>query len=643
MCGIAGLIDRGDLDALQRMIDVQRHRGPDDQGIWSRQLSPHSWVGLGSARLSILDLSPAGHMPMSTPDGTLTVVYNGEIYNSPQLRAELESKGCQFQSRTDTEVVLWLYATEGVSCVRRLNGMFAFAIWDQRKRHLFVARDHFGIKPLYYCHQGRGFAFASEAKALLQVRDVPRRVNLTALHQYLTFLWVPDPLTLFEGILKLRAGHYAVLKGEELTIQQYWDLKYPPAGLPTQLSESEIAHQLRERFQRTVQAQMLSDVPVGAFLSAGIDSSSIVAAMAQSSTRPVRTYTIGFADKYRKGELTLDDTAVAARTAQRFGCHHSQIIVEPNVVELLPKLIWHMDEPIADPAIVAAFLVSREARKDVTVLLSGVGGDELFGGYRKYRAHYLAAHYQRIPGCIRRRLIEPLAAALPSCRGTALKGYVRLFKKMVRSGSLPPQSRFLTDSVYLSGRQKEQLYSDELYGQVQNQPPWAEHLAHFASPAEADFLNQMLYVDIKTFMVSLNLTYNDKMSMAASVEARVPFLDWELAEWVAWNVPPELKVRGRTTKYMLRRAMKPILPGEVLSQKKAGFGAPVDHWLRHDLSEMLEDLLGEQRIKSRGFFKSGAVRRLISEHQSGREDWSLQLWQLLTLELWMQTFLDAKN
>ncbi len=640
MCGIAGLVNWGDREALACMTDVQAHRGPDDRGLWQTVSADGGWVGLGSRRLSILDLSPAGHMPMSTPDGRLTIVYNGEVYNYPQLRRELESKGYQFRSNSDTEAVLYLYQEYGPDCLRHLNGMFAIAIWDNARQQLFLARDHFGIKPLYYCHEGKRLAFASEVKALLQVPGMPRRINFTALHQYLTFLWVPDPLTMFDGIYKLPAGHYAVFENADIKLVQYWDLVFPGSQYDFKTDETELAVELQERFSASVRAQMLSDVPLGAFLSAGLDSSSIVAAMAKDTSQPVRTFTVAFPEKYRKGEVTLDDTEVAKRTAQHFGCNHTEILVEPDVVELLPKLVWHMDEPTADPAIIAAYLVNREARKDVTVLLSGVGGDELFGGYRKYQAHYLAERYRRIPAGLRGHVIEPAVAALPAFRGSSLKSYVRLAKKMARSGSLAPQDRFIMDSVYLTETQKQGLYSDATRSRINGGDPRRQHLDYFARVTDAGFLNQMLYLDTKAFMVSLNLTYNDKMSMASSVEVRVPFLDWELAEWVAWNVPPSLKLRGGTTKHILRGAMAPLLPAEVLHQKKAGFAAPIDYWLTGDLCEMVDDLLSESRIRERGLFRPEKVRHLIEEQRIGREDWSHQVWQFLTLELWMQTFID---
>ena len=640
MCGINGAINWGDSETLARMNYVQAHRGPDDEGTWEARLPDGGFIGLGSRRLAILDLSQAGRMPMSTPDGRLTITYNGEVYNYPELRRELSSKGYTFRSHSDTEAVLYLYQEYGAASVARLKGMFAFAVWDDERKQLFIARDHFGIKPLYYCHQGPRFAFASEIKALLEIPEMPRRLNFDALNQYLTFLWVPDPLTMFDQIVKLPAGHFAFYRDGALRVEQYWDLKFPGADHHFKAAEAELATELRDRFIASVKSQLLSDVPLGSFLSAGLDSSSIVAAMSKVSSAPTRSYTIAFPDKYRRGEVTLDDTDVARRTANHFGCDHTEIVVEPDVVDLLPKLVWHMDEPVADPAIIAAYLVSREARKTVTVLLSGVGGDELFAGYRKHAAYDLAQRYQHIPGALRKRLIEPLVMSLPSMRGTSIKGHVRLAKKMARSASLSPREYFLMNSTYLTDDQKESLYAPGVRESIDGNAPWSRHMDYFEQVSGADFLNQMLYLDTKAFMVSLNLTYNDKMSMASSVEVRVPFLDWELAEWVALNVPPSLKLHRGTTKHILREAMRPLLPPEVLEQKKAGFGAPADYWLANDLGEMVDDLLSDGNLKVRGLFNAAAVRRLVDEQRSGRHDWSLQVWQLLTLELWMRAFVD---
>jgi asparagine synthase (glutamine-hydrolysing) len=526
--------------------------------------------------------------------------------------------------------------------------MFAFGICDLRSGMptLFLARDHFGVKPLYYAQSERGLAFASEVKALLQVPGIEAEIDHQALHQYLTFLWVPDPKTMFRDIYKLPAGHSAIFRGGELKITRYWGLVFPEMNAVFPRKEADLAGEIRDRFQRSVEAQMVSDVPIGAFLSAGLDSSSIVAMMTRAARAPVRTYTITFPSKYRIGETTLDDPGVPARLARRLGCENQQIVVEPDVAELLPKLTWHLDEPTADPAIIPAYLVCREARKQATVLLSGVGGDELFAGYRKHAAHYWAQAYQRGPAALR-SMIELSLRGLPGLRGTRAKGLVRLAKKMARSASLPPDERFIMNCTYLDDAQKASLYTAELWqqlGQLGQLDAAAAHRACFEQVQHADFLNQMLYLDTKIFMVSLNLTYNDKMSMASSVEVRVPFLDRELAEFVAWNVPPDLKLRGffrPTTKHIFRKAMQDVLPQEVLRQPKAGFAAPVDYWLAHDLKEMVDDLLCPSKIRERGLFRPEVVRRFVNEHRAGKQDRSMQIWEFLTLELWMQAFLDG--
>lgn len=645
MCGISGLVNCGNRDVLTRMTHVQGHRGPDDAGVWEQRFPDGSYVGLGSRRLAILDLSPLGHMPMTNDDRSIWITYNGEIYNFAELRRELRAKGHRFVSDTDTEVVLRLYETEGPECVTRLNGMFAFAICDLRSGTptLFLARDHFGVKPLYYWYRGRQMAFASEIKALLEVPGLAAEIDREALHQYLTFLWVPDPKTMFRGILKLPAGHYATLRGGELSLTRYWDLTFPAAAYVFPRTEADLEAEVRERFRKSVEAQMVSDVPIGAFLSAGLDSSSIVAVMSRATQQPVRTYTITFPAKYRVGESTIDDPRVPERLSRRLGCENEQMVVEPDVAELLPRLTWHMDEPTADPALITAFLVCREARKQATVLLSGVGGDELFAGYRKHVAHQWAHAYQRIPATLR-GMAERAVLGLPHLRGSRAKGSVRLAKKMARSGSLSPAEQFVMNCTYLDAEHKASLYAEEVSRELGEYDPAEQHRASFERVGHADFLNQMLYLDTKIFMVSLNLTYNDKMSMASSVEVRVPFLDRELAEFVAWNVPPQLKLHGGlrpSTKYIFRRAMRDLLPPEVLEQPKAGFAAPVDYWLAHDLREMVDDLLSEKQIRERGLFRPEAVRRFVDEHRSGAQDWSMQIWQFLTLELWARVFLDG--
>src|SRR5450755_3317715 len=481
MCGISGLVNWGDRETLARMTAVQTHRGPNDGGLWDHRSPDGSYVGLGSRRLSILDLSADGHMPMSNEDGRIWITYNGEIYNFADLRRELEGKGHRFRSHTDTEAIVHLYEEYGPDCLKdclnRLQGMFALAICDLRgvSPKIFLVRDHFGIKPLYYCERGGKLAFASEIKALLEVPGIEASLSMEALDQYLTFLWVPDPLTMFEGIRKLPAGHYALWQNGEFHIEQYWDLTFPPANHRFERAEAGLADEIRERFCASVEQQMVSDVPIGAFLSAGLDSSSIVAAM--SRKQPVRTYTITFPEKYRVGETTIDDPGVPLRLARKLGCEHHEIVVEPDVVNLLPNLTWHMDEPTADPAIITAYLVCREARKQATVLLSGVGGDEIFAGYRKHVANAWAEEYRRVPG-FARSAVESALLGLPSLRGTRMKGSVHLAKKMARSAALSPAEAFIRNCTYLDAQQKTDLYALKSQ-QATSGNPAGQHLAAF--------------------------------------------------------------------------------------------------------------------------------------------------------------------
>ena len=653
MCGIVGVHGWGDPDVLHRMTDLQEHRGPDDGGTWDARLPEGGYLGLGNRRLSIIDLSSAGHMPMGNEAGTVWITYNGELYNGEELRAELEAKGRSFRSRSDTEVVLRLVEEHGSDAVARLDGMFAFGAVDMRANPpnappgqgpvVLLARDPFGVKPLYYVREGHRLAFASEVKSFLALPGFRASMDVEALHRYLTFLWVPDPDTMFEGVKKLPAAHLATFRDGDLRIREYWNLVVPPEHKAWADHEADVLEGIRARLRASVRKQMVSDVPIGAFLSGGVDSAAIVAFMAEAATEPVRTFTITFPERHRVGERTLDDPAIARRVARRYGANHQEIVVEPDVVGLLPKLIWHMDEPVADPAIIAAHLVCAAARPDVKVLLSGVGGDELFAGYRKHAAYRLSSRYQRIPRFLRQGFIGPLVRQLPTFRGTRLMGLVRHAKKLVSTGSLVPEEAFLANATYLDGGEKTLLYAPQMSARLDDVNPYAGHEERFADVGEADFVNRMLYLDLKTFMVSLNLTYNDKMSMAASLEVRVPFLDRELATFAFTDVPPDWKLtrddRPRT-KHVLKKALKGIVPDEVLSAPKAGFGAPHDHWLTNDLKEMVDDLLSDDEIRRRGIFDPGRVRTLVREHREGRRDWSFQVWQLLTLELWQRTFLD---
>ncbi|MEZ4415112.1 MAG: asparagine synthase (glutamine-hydrolyzing) [Gemmatimonadota bacterium] len=655
MCGIAGLLARGDDEVLSRMTARLHHRGPDDAGLWSHRSLRGLYVGLGNRRLAIRDLSSAGHMPMATEDGTLHLTYNGELYNAHDLRRRLEGLGARFRSESDTEVVLRALDVWGVEALPHLDGMFAFAAVDTGARRfgrsdagpaLLLARDPFGIKPLYVTRQGGGVAFSSEAKAFVELPDFQGAVDPAALAQYLTLLWVADPATLFAGVRKLRPGHYALAQQGTWEERRYWSLRTSPADSVPAGPEGAVVEALWTQLERSVQRQMVSDVPLGAFLSAGLDSSAIVAAMARSATHPVRTFTITFPSLHRRGESTLDDPRVAWRTAERFGCQHSEIVVEPEVADLLPRLVWAMDDPVADPAILTAYEVCRAARRDVTVLLSGVGGDEIFGGYRKYAVARLRERYRRLPAPLRSQVLDPLLGRLPALRGSRLQGWSRLGRKFARSASLPPLEAFLRDATYQDSGERNALLTDDWARAAGPVDPYAEHRAIWEEHAGSDLLDRMMAVDLGTFMVSLNLDYNDKMSMASSVEVRVPLLDRPLVEFAFAEVAPDLKIHGHTrpvTKYVLRRALAGTVPDEVLSQPKAGFGAPHDHWLTHDLVGMVDEVLSFDQIRRRGILRPEVVRARIEAHRAGKTDLAYPVWQLLTLELWLRTFVDGER
>jgi asparagine synthase (glutamine-hydrolysing) len=638
MCGICGVVGRAAADAIGGMNERLSHRGPDDQGTY---VDERAQVALGHKRLAILDLSAAGRQPMHNDDSSLVIVFNGEIYNYRELRARLRGRGFSFRSNTDTEVILKLYEADGIDCVTSLNGIFAFAVWDRTRNTLFLARDHFGIKPLYYVAKDGWLAFASEAKSLFALPGVTPELDTGALGLYFSFLWTPDPVTLFKGVLKLPAGHYAEWKNGQFRSARFWDLTFPAAGARQRPHVDALVPEFKARFGQAVERQLISDVPVGAFLSAGLDSSAIVAEMARRTHHPVRSYTIAFHSRHRRGEVTLDDPALARLTANAFGCQHTEIVVDPDVAALLPGLVWHMDEPTADPAIVMAYLVSREARREVTVLLSGIGGDEMLGGYRKYLAAADARNYQRIPAAVRLGVIDPLLRRAPSRPGTAWGGYGRLLRKWGRSASLSRREQFITNGTYLPSGELPHLFAPGVDGDASPEFVWQFHQAAFDRVRDAEWLHQMMYVDSKLFMASLNLSYNDRMSMASGVEVRVPFLDWELAEWLAMVVPPELKIHGRITKYLLRKAYEDVFPPEILRARKAGFGAPIGYWLLNDLREMVDDLLHPDRIRRRGLFRPAVVQTWIHEQRQGSVERSWNVWQLLTFELWMQAFFDG--
>ncbi|MFL6277997.1 MAG: asparagine synthase (glutamine-hydrolyzing) [Blastocatellia bacterium] len=632
MCGICGVAGQADEALLKAMLARIAHRGPDDEGIYLTNTTSGQSVGLGHRRLSIIDLSPAGHEPMSDASGQIWLTFNGEIYNFKTIRRELEAAGHRFRSDSDAEVIIYAYREWGRDFLTRLNGMFALAIWDARDQSLLLARDRLGIKPLYYADTPAGFAFASEIKALLAIPGIERRVDLSALDQFMTFLWTPDPRTIFQDIHKLPPAHYLVYQNGCAESFEYWDVDFNEDDT---LTESEWVERLREQIKRSAAMQMVSDVPLGAFLSGGLDSSSLVALMAGASEQRLTTYTFGFKPEDLRYDILEDDVKYARIVGRELGTDYHEALLEPEVIELLPKLVYHLDEPVADPAIITSYLICRAARERLTVLISGMGGDEVFAGYPRHAAVKVAEAYNLIPSFISR----PVVAALPGARPGRLTALFRNTKKLARSARLPERERYLGFGTYFTEADKAELYAGQLRDAAHDFDAYREHRRYFDRVAGQDFINQMLYVDLKTFLPCLNLTYTDKTSMASSVEVRVPLLDHELVEMAA-RIPARLKLKGLTRKYILKRAAEAWLPREIIYRKKAGFSAPLRAWLARDLRPMVEDLLSQANIARRGYFDYPTVRRLIDDNLSGREDNSLKIFQLLTLELWHRVFID---
>ncbi|HWP43082.1 MAG TPA: asparagine synthase (glutamine-hydrolyzing) [Blastocatellia bacterium] len=626
MCGICGVIGQADEELIREMLARIAHRGPDDEGVYLTGTSSGERAGLGHRRLSIIDLSPAGHEPMADSSGQVWLTFNGEIYNFRELRRELEGRGHRFRSETDAEVIIYAYREWGRACLARLNGMFAFAIWDSADESLFIARDRLGIKPLYYAETPRGFAFASEIKAFFAIEGFERTVDLRAMDQFMTFLWTPDPATVFRGVYKLPPAHYLVYKQGRAEVFEYWDVEFDEDH---SISEDDWVEAVREQVERSVRAQMVSDVPLGAFLSGGLDSSTIVALMTGMSEHKVTTYTFGFRREDLRYDIVDDDVKWARIAGERFGVDYRETIMEPRVMELLPKLVYHLDEPVADPAIITSYLIASAARERLTVLLSGMGGDEVFAGYPRHAAVKVAEAYNLIPQFISR----PVVAAMPGARPGRLTALFRNTKKLARSAALPERERYLGFGTYFTEEEKRSLYSPELREATSEFDAYQEHRKYFDRVAGQDFINQMLYIDLKTFLPCLNLTYTDKTSMASSVEVRVPLLDHELVELAA-RIPARLKLKGLTGKYILKRAARKWLPREIVHRRKAGFTAPVRSWLVRELRDTVEEMLSEANIRRRGYFDYPSVRRLIDDNLSGREDNNLKIFQLLTLEQW---------
>ena len=626
------------------MLACLEHRGRDDEGLWTSfadQLA-HS-VCLGHRRLAIIDTSSAGHQPMISADGRYIITFNGEIYNYRELREQLKARGRQFLSDTDTEVLLAAFSEWGRDCLSRLNGMFAFAIWDDQERTLTLARDHVGIKPLYYSViQGAngeppGIVFASEVKAILATGLVKPELNLEGLNQYLTFLWTPEPHTLFRAVHKLPAANVLVFKDGQVQTSEWWDISFD--AIDDGHDERWWQERVRETLDRVVKLEMVADVPLGAFLSGGIDSSGIVAMMKHHSVgRQISTYTAGIATEDLRYDIIPDDLVWARRVNQHLDTASHEVMLKPDVSELLPKLVYHMDEPPIDMAI-PSYLISRAARETLTVMLSGMGGDEVFAGYPRQMAMKIAASLDPIPALLRRPLMKTIASTIPGGRPGKLTAPLRNAKKFARSAALEFEERYLGFGTYFTDEAKQRLYTDDVARATSAFDAYAEHKKYFARANMAAPLNRLLYVDLKTFLPCLNLITTDKTSMAANLEVRVPFLNREMLELSA-RMPPDLKLHGMKRKYILKRALESVLPHDVIWRRKAGFGAPIRSWLRGALRPLVDELLSEENVRRRGLFQPGEVKRIVNANLSGREDFNLHVFQLLTLELWQRQFLD---
>jgi asparagine synthase (glutamine-hydrolysing) len=657
MCGIAGLISSDPKARIGAMLQAIEHRGRDDEGVWTSAPADDGGLraSLGHRRLSIIDTSSAGHQPMLSADGRFVIILNGEIYNYRELRAELETKGRQFRTHTDTEVLLNAWAEWGEDCLQRLNGMFAFALWDERERALYLVRDRVGIKPLYYANLSDkhkfvehsrqdacapGLVFASEIKSILASGLIKAELDHESLHQFLTFLWVPDPNTLFKSIKTVPPGHIVTSHAGKLTTREWWDISFD--DIDEGRSEEWWQERVLETLDRVVKLEMVADVPLGSFLSGGVDSSSIVAMMKRNSNgRQVGTYTIGIEAEDLRYDIIPDDVQWARRVNQHLDTDYHEIMLKPDVAELLPKLVYHMDEPAIDMAI-PSYLISRAARETLRVMLSGMGGDEVFAGYPRQMAMKIANAFDPIPQLVRRPVMQALEYVLPGGRPGRLTAPLRNAKKFARSAALDFENRYLGFETYFSNEAKARLYTGEINEATRGLDAYAAHRRYFARTQNAAPLNQLLYVDLKTFLPCLNLMTTDKTSMAANLEVRVPFLNHEMLELTA-RMPPSLKLKGLQRKYILKKAAEKLLPREVVWRKKAGFGAPIRSWLRGALRPMVDDLLSEETVKRRGLFRPKEVRRIIDANLSGREDYNLQVFQLLNLELWQRAFIDKRG
>jgi asparagine synthase (glutamine-hydrolysing) len=627
MCGIVGMVNldgrAAQPELLGRMNEAIHHRGPDEEGSY---LKEH--VGLAMRRLAIIDLK-GGQQPIANEERTAWIVFNGEIYNFRELKKRLEDLGHRFRTDCDTEAIVHAYEEWGADCPRHLRGMFAFAIWDERRRELFLARDRVGKKPLLYAKTPRSFVFGSEFSALLLHPEVGREVEPRAIHDYLSFMCVPAPLTAYRGVMKLEPGHTLTLTASgEVKTERYWE---PDFSKKLKVSEEEAGERALALLRDAVRVRLMSEVPLGAFLSGGVDSSAVVALMAEESSGPVKTFSIGF------DEQDFSELHHARRVAEYVGADHHEFVVRPDAMEVLPKLVEHYGEPYADSSAIPTYYVARETRRHVTVALNGDGGDECFAGYERYAAMRLSERYRRLPGALRELVIRQAVELLPISERRPSRA--RKVRRFLRAASLPPVERYLRWVSVINPDDKEALYTEEFGRRVAGRDV-REHLRPwFARANGAGVVDAALLADTMTYLPNDLLVKVDIASMAVSLEARSPFLDHHVIEFAA-SLPERLKLRGLTTKYILKKTLRKLLPPENLSRGKMGFGVPVGHWFRGQMQGFLRENLLSERAARRGLFRPEVVARMVELHTRGERDHTHQLWTLLMLELWFQRFVD---
>jgi len=630
MCGIAGKVyfdrDRSVSDwELRSMAATMIHRGPDGEGIWASKN-----VGLAHRRLAIIDLRDVAGQPMSNEDGTVWITFNGEIYNFQELRPDLEAKGHRFRTRSDTEVILHAYEEYGHGCLDRLRGMFAFAIWDDRSKVLFLARDRVGKKPLFYYAGKDRFLFGSEIKALLTDDGVPREADPTAIDNFLALGYVPGPRTAFVGINKLPAGHWMEVRDGVVETNRYWRLRYSPKR---RISVDEAVEEFRWRFAEAVRLRLVSDVPLGVFLSGGVDSGAVVATMAQELGRTVQTFSVGFKDE------AFDERPFARQVAERYGTAHTELVVEAPVADILPRLIWNYDEPFGDTSAIPSYAIAALTRQYVTVVLNGDGGDENFAGYEWYAKDLFVRRGEVLPLWLRQWLASRGKALLRAEKHHPL---VRKIAQVARLLALSPACRYAYWMEHLSPEARQDLYSPAFGATVAESDPEGLFADAFVRSGSDEWIDMMLDADVNLFLPEDLLVKVDRATMAHSLEARSPFLDHIFMEFVA-SLPSELKISAKQQKYLLKTTLRDMLPESILKRPKMGFCVPLGRWFREELREMAHDVLLAPRATQRNYFRPQAVAKLLDAHCRGEADNAKYLWDLLVLELWHRIFIDSRN